>query len=65
MGRPDEVGDQVVGQQWAMGGAHNFDGSVLVKWGFGAAGARLDVFNLVTMSVNIFVIINGVLLERQ
>ena len=40
-------------------------GSVPARRGFGAADAALDVFISLTTSVNVCVISNGVLLERQ
>eukprot|EP01051_Picozoa_sp_SAG22_P017390 SAG22_NODE_2672_length_2317_cov_6.085212_3_plen_71_part_00 len=40
-------------------------GPVPVRWGFQAANAALDVFNSLSTGVNVCVLSNGGLLERQ
>jgi hypothetical protein len=40
-------------------------GSVPARWGFEAANAALNVFNSLSTGVNVCVLSNGVLLERQ
>jgi ribonuclease HI len=49
-------GDSAMGQIY---------GSILARWGFEAANAALNVFNSLSTGVNVCVLSNGVLLERQ